>query len=337
MRSRDGPRWPRDRPRRGVRACCWAPSSARRCCRTRSTCCRARPTGCAKCRCRRRGASSTTANGGSSRRTSRVTRCRCWRRPRTRSGPCSTALSETIPLSSPDQIELAVRRYRRAPNRPTAILADASFDIVSVLEEHRVEFPGLIIQSAPKRHYPDGAAVAVVRRLHGRNHRKRARLAHLPRIQGRAAGRQGRPRKEYEDTLARHARAPGSSKSTRVAVWCARPARARTVSRRSLPPALHQHRSRPAALHRVAVRRLAPGGAIALDPDTGEVLALHSAPTFDPNRFIGGIPADYWRDAEHGPAPPAVQQSHSGAVSPGLDVEAGDRDVGARERHCDAG
>src|SRR5208282_2444123 len=45
-------------------------------------------------------------------------------------------LGETIPLSA-DQIELAVRRYRRAPNRPTAILADASFDIVSVLEEHR--------------------------------------------------------------------------------------------------------------------------------------------------------------------------------------------------------
>ena len=54
-------------------------------------------------------------------------------------------LSETIPLS-PDQIEIAVRRYRRAPNRPTSILGDVSFDIVSVLEEHRVEFPGLIIQ-----------------------------------------------------------------------------------------------------------------------------------------------------------------------------------------------
>ena len=74
-------------------------------------------------------------------------------------------LSETIPLS-PDQIEVAVRRYRRAPNRPTAILGDASFDIVSVLEEHRVEFPGLVIQSAPKRHYPDGAAVAAFVGLH---------------------------------------------------------------------------------------------------------------------------------------------------------------------------
>src|SRR5688500_5000896 len=70
-----------------------------------------------------------------------------------------TRLSKTIPLSQ-DQMNLAVRRFKRAPNRPAVILADAPFDVVSVLEEHRVELPGLIIQSAPKRYYPDGAAVA---------------------------------------------------------------------------------------------------------------------------------------------------------------------------------
>ena len=70
-------------------------------------------------------------------------------------------LSGTIPLGA-DQIDAAVRRYHRAPNRPTAILSDAPFDVVSVLEEHRVQFPGLIIQSAPKRHYPDGATVAAL-------------------------------------------------------------------------------------------------------------------------------------------------------------------------------
>jgi Cell division protein FtsI/penicillin-binding protein 2 len=41
-----------------------------------------------------------------------------------------------------------------------AVLADAPFDEVSVLEERRIDFPGLIIQSAPKRYYPDGAAVS---------------------------------------------------------------------------------------------------------------------------------------------------------------------------------
>jgi penicillin-binding protein 2 len=61
---------------------------------------------------------------------------------------------------TPEQIDVSVRRYARAPNRPTAVLSDAPFDVVSVLEERRIDFPGLIIQSAPKRYYPDGPMVA---------------------------------------------------------------------------------------------------------------------------------------------------------------------------------
>src|SRR6476469_8191350 len=70
-------------------------------------------------------------------------------------------LSGTISLSKED-IDVALRRYKRAPNRPTVVLADAKFDVVAVLEEHRVEFPGLIIQAAPKRFYPDSSAVASI-------------------------------------------------------------------------------------------------------------------------------------------------------------------------------
>jgi len=68
-------------------------------------------------------------------------------------------LSAIIELA-PGDIESAVRRLRRDPNRPTVVLADASFDQVSVLEEHRTEFPSLIIEATPKRRYPDGPAVS---------------------------------------------------------------------------------------------------------------------------------------------------------------------------------
>src|SRR5204863_41400 len=56
-------------------------------------------------------------------------------------------LTGTINIS-PTQIEQAVRRFRRAPTRPAVILPDASFDVVSVLEEHRSQFPQLNIQSS---------------------------------------------------------------------------------------------------------------------------------------------------------------------------------------------
>ena len=67
-------------------------------------------------------------------------------------------LRGTIQLTN-KAFEDAIKRYRRDPTRPTVIIQDASFDVVSALEEHRIDFPSLIIQSAPKRIYPDGEAV----------------------------------------------------------------------------------------------------------------------------------------------------------------------------------
>ncbi len=202
-------------------------------------------------------------------------------------------LSETIPLN-PDQIELAVRRYRRAPNRPTAILADASFDIVSVLEEHRIEFPGLIIQSAPKRHYPDGAAVASFVGYTGEiTETELSARAYKGYKAGQQIGKGGLE-KQYEERLR-------GREGTRFVEVDARGRVVRDAGARddivpeAAPPL---YTNIDLDLQRFAASLFGDslqGGAIALDPETGEVLALHSAPTFDPNRFIGGIPADYWR------------------------------------------
>lgn len=49
-------------------------------------------------------------------------------------------LAPTLQLTDYDMNQ-AIRRYRRAPTRPTVILADASIDVISVLEEHRIDFP----------------------------------------------------------------------------------------------------------------------------------------------------------------------------------------------------
>jgi len=224
-------------------------------------------------------------------------------------------LSETIPLS-PDQIEVAVRRYRRAPNRPTAILGDASFDIVSVLEEHRVEFPGLVIQSAPKRHYPDGAAVAAFVGYTGEiTEGELASRAYRGYKAGQQVGKGGLE-KEYEEKLR------GKEGIRFVEV----DARGRVVreagAREDLLPegAPPLYTNIDLDLQRYMVSLFGDslqGGAIALDPVTGEVLALQSAPTFDPNRFIGGIPADYWRELNTDPRRPLYNKVIQGRYPPG--------------------
>ena len=224
-------------------------------------------------------------------------------------------LGETIPLS-PGQIELSVRRYGRAPNRPTAILADASFDIVSVLEEHRVEFPGLIIQSAPKRHYPDAAAVAAFVGYTGEI--TEAELSSRG-YRGYKAGQQvgkGGLEKEYEDKLR-------GKEGTRFVEVDARGRVVREAGAREdlLPegaPPLYTNIDMD--LQRFTVSLFGDtlqGGAIAIDPETGAVLAMHSAPTFDPNRFIGGIPADYWRELNTDPRKPLYNKVIQGRYPPG--------------------
>src|SRR5216110_4050897 len=57
-------------------------------------------------------------------------------------------------------VERLLIRYRRTPYLPVSVLPNATFEVVSALEERRLIFPGLLIQPEPKRHYPDSSLVA---------------------------------------------------------------------------------------------------------------------------------------------------------------------------------
>jgi len=223
-------------------------------------------------------------------------------------------LSGTIQLTN-EQIESAVRRFQRAPNRPAVVLSDAPFDVVSVLEEHRVDYPSLIIQSAPKRYYPDGPAVAS---FVGYTGEVTESELNSPSFRGYKAGQQigkGGLEKEYEERLR------GREGSRFVEV----DARGRVVreagARQDLPPesADPLHTNIDLDLQRFAVSVFGDslqGGVIALEPHTGEVLALHSAPSYDPNRFIGGIPAEYWRELNTDPRRPLYNKVIQGRYPP---------------------
>jgi penicillin-binding protein 2 len=58
------------------------------------------------------------------------------------------------------------------------------------------------------------------------------------------------------------------------------------------------------------------GGAVAMDPATGAVLALHSAPSFDPNDFIGGISRAKYDALLHHPAKPLYNKALQGRYPP---------------------
>jgi penicillin-binding protein 2 len=60
-----------------------------------------------------------------------------------------------------------------------------------------------------------------------------------------------------------------------------------------------------------------PGAAVALDPQTGAVLALVSIPSYDPNLFVGGISSKDWKALQDNPLKPQINRAIYGAVAPG--------------------
>src|SRR5690606_31592198 len=190
-------------------------------------------------------------------------------------------LSESIELS-PRQIEATMRRYRAMPSRPAMAFSDAEFDLVSVLEELRTDFPGLVVQAAPKRYYPDGSVVsAFVGYTAEIDERELSRPEYADYTAGQQVGKDGLER-WYESLL--HGREGTRFVEVDARNRIVRERGARTELPAESPPPLYTNIDIDLQRHVVAIMDTLQGGLVALDPRTGGVVALHSAPSFDPNR-----------------------------------------------------
>lgn len=211
-----------------------------------------------------------------------------------------------------------LRRFDLAPFQPALVFGSASLELVARLEERRYLLPGLVIRTEPRRLYPAGGAVA-----HLVGYVTEVSDADLER--GRYPGARpgalvGKDGLEAEyDSIVR-----GLQGESFIEV----DARGRMVRDESESPAL-----RPIGGEVVrttidlglqtyvdslwrAERPTTRGALVAMTPD-GQVLSLYSAPTFDPNEFIGGISPQRWRELNTDEHRPLLNRSTRGAFSPG--------------------
>ena len=63
------------------------------------------------------------------------------------------------------------------------------------------------------------------------------------------------------------------------------------------------------------------GSICVMDILTGQVIAMHSSPSFDPNSFVFGISQDEWQLIRNNPMKPLVNKTLSGNYSPGSTIK----------------
>ena len=199
-----------------------------------------------------------------------------------------------------------LERYQQARYQPALVFGDASFDIIARLEEHRTALPGLVIQAEPKRLYPAGKSVAHLAGYVSEVTEADLKADRYPgAVLGSIVGKAGLER-EYDDSLR------GNEGVRYIEVN----ARGRLVREGAASAALPPTPGNPITttidldLQRF-VDSIWParmrGAMVALTP-TGEVRALYSAPTFDPNDFVGGISSGEWRRLNNDPARPLLNR-----------------------------
>jgi penicillin-binding protein 2 len=183
------------------------------------------------------------------------------------------------------------RQIRLDPLAPVTIARDVDRSVVFYLGEHEARYPGVTVVEGEKRTYPNGKLAA---HIFGQLSEIDARELKLPAYQGYQAGwvigQNG-----VEGTYDRWLRGQDGIKrvtidatGTPLSTQVVRAARAGYQLRLTISKPVQA--AAQAALA-AGVRRAAPNGAdsgaiIAMNPNTGAILAMASYPSFNPNWFV---------------------------------------------------
>jgi penicillin-binding protein 2 len=197
---------------------------------------------------------------------------------------------------------------------PCAFRLDDEEQARIAVNRHRM--PGVVVDAQLQRHYPYGALFAHALGYVGRINEQEAAQIDAADYRGtHHIGKIG-VEKYYEDTL--HGEVGYQTVETN-----AHGRVLRVLERFDPTPGEDLVLHLDFELQRVAHDALAGrrGAAVAIDPDTGGVLALVSTPSFDANLFVNGISSRDYRALRNSPDVPLFNRTVQGQYPPGSTVK----------------
>jgi penicillin-binding protein 2 len=205
------------------------------------------------------------------------------------------------------EIDRARRRWSRQRHLPIVLLQDAPETAVAAIAERRHLFPNVLVHQYAKRRYPAGEPIAhFIGYVNEINDRQLASPEFADYNMGQWIGQAGLER-QYE----RHLGGVPGKRYLEVDAWGR--IKRWLPEEMGLPPVpgqdLHLHLDLDLQEYIHAIWPPGQvGSLVAMDPQTGGVLAYYSYPTYDPNIWVGGISTEDYRRLSEDPDLPLLDR-----------------------------
>jgi len=198
------------------------------------------------------------------------------------------------------------------PYKPVCLKKDITREELAMLETRRFDLPGVMIKVRPQRHYFSGALAAHVLGYLGEISEKQLKSGQFSNIRsGDLIGKTGIERR-WQKFL------NGGRGGEQVEVD-ASGRRIKVISRRPPVSGADVCLTINRELQILAEKSLEGkhGAVVAMDPRNGQILALASSPSYDPNLFITGFDEETWKNMVSSSDYPMHNRALTGQYPPG--------------------
>jgi penicillin-binding protein 2 len=208
-------------------------------------------------------------------------------------------LSNYIMLSKEELGKTVAAKRRQASYKPVLLKADIGRDVLASIEVHRYELPGVTVDVTPKRQYIYSGSASHLLGYMGEISPKELKMDEFLGCRGGDyVGKFG-----IEKSFEKYLRGERGGRQVKVDATGQVMQVLDTVN---ATPGDNLFLTIDYRLQKKAEALMAGkvGAIVAVDPKTGQILAMVSSPMFDQNAFVAGLSHDQWKELTSNPARP---------------------------------